>query len=267
MSDNKQSSPLFRTLIMIALILLMPFGVMQITKMIKNENKITKIDIGDEQKINAIVEKYLNNHRDKILSMVMDGYYEKYLTERNSEKLVNAIILYDKILFNAKLPKIISKDKDSMNVMMFFSDFDSVLPMLEKIHDMSNQSHINIYFRQIITQNKFSAIIARYGQAIFAINPELFIPYYLSVLKIPKVDLSQEKIEEIIKNFNLDIEQVQNLFSSEESELITKETNDLAKKLSVSQLPAWIMENGRMTFGVHGFEIIKSLMKESSEIQ
>jgi hypothetical protein len=267
MKSDKPSSPLFKALITVGIILLMPFGVMKITQLIKNENKVTQINLDDEKKMNAAFERYLNNNRDKILSMVMDSYYEKYLTEKNSEKLVNSIILYHRILFNEKLPKILSKQKDSMNIMMFFSDFDSVLPILEKLNEIQDKSQINIYFRQIVTQNKFSSIIARYGQAIFQINPELFIPYYLSALKIPKAELSQEKIDNILKDFNLDTTQVQNIANSQDIENLIKETNDLAKKLSVNQLPAWIMENGRMVFGVSGFEIIKNLMNEENQNQ
>jgi predicted DsbA family dithiol-disulfide isomerase len=266
MSDQNKS-PFFKALIMIAIILLMPFLVTKISQMIKNEGKIEKINLDDEEKVEKIIDRYLANHQDKILSIVMNSYHEKYLKESNSEKLVNAIILYHKILFNEKLPRIASQTKDAMNMMMFFSDFDSVVPMLEKIDEMSQKSQINIYFRQIITQNKFSSVIARYGHAVFNINPELFIPYYLSILKISKKDLSEEKIFEVIKNYDLDLTQIQNIANSDEVEALVKENNDLAKRLGVSQLPAWIMENGRMVFGLGGFEIVKNLMNETSEIQ
>ena len=264
---SKDSIPIFKSLLMVGIILLLPFLITKVTKIIKNENKIMQINVDDEAKINSIIERYLSNHSSKVLSIVMNGYQEKYLNEKNSEKLVNSIILHHKILFNEKLPKILSKEKkDAMNVMMFFSDFDSVTSVFEKIHEMSDKSNINIYFRQIITQNKFSSVISRYGQAVFEVNSELFIPYYMSVLKIPKADLSEEKIHEIIKNFDLDLTQVQNIANSDSSEMIAKENNDLAKKLGVSQLPAWIMENGRLVFSAHGFEIIQSLMRESSEV-
>lgn len=266
MSNNQQQSSLLRALITIGIILLMPFLVMKVTKIIKNDGKITKINIEDEEKINSAIEKYLANHQDKLVSLVMNGYYERYLGDKNSEKLVNAIVLYHKILFNERLPRIYDdKNKEKMNVMMFFSDFDSVVPMLEKIHEVGEKSQINIYFRQIITQNKFSAVISRYGQAVFHINPELFIPFYLSILKIPKADLSEEKINDVIVGLGLDLSHTQQLANSEETEILTKENNELAKKLGVSQLPAWIMENGRIVFGIGGFEIIKNLMDGKNE--
>ena len=261
------SAPIFKSLLMVGIILLLPFLITKVTKTIRNENKITQINVDDEEKINSIIDRYLSNHSSNVLSIVMNEYQEKYLNESNSEKLVNSIILHHKILFNERLPKMISKEKkEAMNVMMFFSDFDSVTSMFEKIHDISEKSNINIYFRQIITQNKFSSVISRYGQAVFEVNSELFIPYHMSVLKIPKADLSEEKIYQIIKNFGLDLEKVQNIANSDLSEIIAKENNDLAKKLGVSQLPAWVMENGRLVFGAHGFEIIQSLMRESSEV-
>ncbi len=265
MTQKEHRSSIFRTLFMVGIILILPFLVSKVSNSLRNDGKIKNVNVEDEDKINAIISRYLQNHEDKVLSIVMNGYYEKYLGEKNSEKLTNAIVLYHKILFNEKLPKITSKVQNAPNIIMFFSDFDSAAPMLEKIHDIKENSQVNIYFRQIITQNKFSSVISRYGQAIFETDEKMFIPFYLSILKTPKDAMSEDKINSIVTGLELDLPKIQHLANSEIYENLTKENNDLAKKLEITQLPAWILENGRVLFGIHGFEIIQNLMHKTDE--
>jgi hypothetical protein len=225
-----------------------------------SKGKAVSTSLITQPEIENIVKNYISNHSDDLLNSIMSSYYNKYNNQEHDDKINNAILFFEKILFDEKLPKILSKEADKPNIAVFFSDFDLIVPIFEEMMSFPSNLKVNFFFRQIVTQSKFSGIIARYGCAIYEVNQNLYLPFYLSVLKIPKKELDQEKIENIIKKMDIDFEKVTEIFNSTENEKIILDTNNLTNQLGIDQLPAFIFDNGRVIFGNYGFQSVKKLM-------
>lgn len=251
--------PIFKFLFAIILVCVTPF---LISKYLKNSAKpdknITTIQL-DKTEIKAEIENYFNNNKKTILENILNEYYEEYQGNKLTNQINNAIWIYHKILFDPTLPKITHEQKDNINIALFFSDFDLVLPILIELEKLQKEIKANIFFRQIITKNKFSAIIARYGCAVYQEDPNLFLPFYIAILQNKREELDFNILENIITGLGLNLEKIKTLADSGNIEEMVKKNSELAFKLSINQLPAWIMENGRVLFGQSGLEIIKKL--------
>ena len=258
MNERKPPS-IWKPLILLALLLVTPMIAIKIAKYSSNSGNPKAVTTFTKEEVETIVSNYIQLHPEELLDAVTSTYYEKSIGEEKSTKINNAIAAYSKLLFDDRLPQIGQKEGNN-KILMFFSDFDLVAPMLEKISEYPDSLKAHFYFRQVVTQTKFSAIIARYGYGVYKIEPKKYISYYLGIFRIAKSDLNLEKIEEVVKNLNLDIAQVREIADSEAVEKIVLESTDIAMKMKVDQLPAWILENGMVLFGIGGFEAVKKLM-------
>ena len=258
MNERKPPS-IWKPLILLALLLVTPMIAIKIAKYSSNSGNPKAVTTFTKEEVETIVSNYIQLHPEELLDAVTSTYYEKSIGEEKSTKINNANAAYSKLLFDDRLPQIGQKEGNN-KILMFFSDFDLVAPMLEKISEYPDSLKAHFYFRQVVTQTKFSAIIARYGYGVYKIEPKKYISYYLGIFRIAKSDLNLEKIEEVVKNLNLDIAQVREIADSEAVEKIVLESTDIAMKMKVDQLPAWILENGMVLFGIGGFEAVKKLM-------
>lgn len=265
MSENQSQDinlkPIFKFLFAIILICVTPF---LISKYLKQSNKVEKVinNLGcNKEEIKAEIENYLTNNKKIILNDILNEYYEQYQGNKVTNQINNAIWLYHKILFDQNLPRTNPKSNESenINIALFFSDFDLILPILIELNQVQKDIKANIFFRQIITKNKFSAIIARYGYAVYQENPDLFIAFYISILQNKRESLEFNILEDIIKNLGLDVQKIKQIADNKDTEEIVKKNSELALNLGINQLPAWIMENGKILFGESGLEIIKKL--------
>ena len=257
--NEKKPSSIWKPLILLVLLLITPMLAIKIAKYSSNSSYPKSATTLTKEEVETIVSDYIKLHPEELLNAVTDTYYEKYIGEEKSTKINNAIATYSKLLFDDKLPQI-GKKEGNNKILMFFSDFDLVAPILEKISEYPDSLKTHFYFRQIVTQTKFSAIIARYGNGVYKVEPTKYISYYLEILKIAKTNLNIEKIEEVVTNLNLNLEQVREIADNEDVEKIVLESTDIAMKMKVDQLPAWILENGMILFGISGFEAVKKLM-------
>lgn len=257
--NEKKPSSIWKPLILLVLLLITPMLAIKIAKYSSNSSYPKSATTLTKEEVETIVSDYIKLHPEELLNAVTDTYYEKYIGEEKSTKINNAIATYSKLLFDDKLPQI-GKKEENNKILMFFSDFDLVAPILEKISEYPDSLKTHFYFRQIVTQTKFSAIIARYGNGVYKVEPTKYISYYLEILKIAKTNLNIEKIEEVVTNLNLNLEQVREIADNEDVEKIVLESTDIAMKMKVDQLPAWILENGMILFGIGGFEAVKKLM-------
>jgi hypothetical protein len=258
MSNNneRRQTSIWKPIILLTLLLVTPMVAIKIAKRVKNDDVERVVTTMTKEEVDSVVENYIRTHPEELLDAVTSTYYEKFIGQDKSNRINNAIAVYSKVLFDDKLPQL-GAESNNMKILMLFSDFDLAGPMLEKISEYPDSLKAHFYFRQIVTQTKFSAIIARYGYAVYKVDPSKYISYYLSVFRIEKSDLNLQKIEDVIDHLNLNLDKVREIADSEETEKIVMESIDVAKRMKVDELPAWIFENGMIVFGVGGFEAVK----------
>ena len=265
MTEKKSENnyPILKYVVLLFLLMITPTLAIKLTKYFRAvEDTKTPTSI-DESKINDAIKNYIKNHPNELLQAVTSAYYEQSNQPNSEERINNAIMFFDKILFDTKLPKILSEKNHASNIALIFSDFDTVLGILEEINTYPERLKVNFFFRQLITQNKISGIIARYGYAVYKIEPKFYLPFYTSILRIPKKDLDEKSINLVLKKFELNLEEVKKIANESETEKIILSNNELVNQLNIDQLPAFIFENGRIVFGHRGFESVKRLMYDN----
>ncbi len=262
--ENKNAGLInaFKIILFVILICVIPISVSTIINKYKGKNSefITK------KTMNAEFENFIKNNSEFVLRAILDKYFEIQNSKTSNVKINNAIWLFENEIFNKNLPQYGSVDNSENSkkpkVMILFSDFDIIKPIFDQIFNFQpNKLNAQIYFRQIITQSKYSANLAAYAIAIYHINKEFYLPFYIDILSVPKKDLNQEKIESIIKSFGLDVELVKKTSMSDEIQNQVKSTDKVALDMKIDQLPAFIFENGLVFFGHSGLKIVKNLYK------
>ena len=291
-SDNNVKTKVtgsgFKTIIVILAFLFLPIISVKINGYINDDTKRNKNQNISSELIKPLFDKYLNDNSELVLNTVVKQYYETKI-KNSDDRINNAVWLLEKDLFDDGLPSILlgsSSDSNSLNnsdsdieldidqkqsiepvkVLMLFSDFDLAKDIFDKINEIrlantNSKNPVRMYFRQIITQNPNSAIIARYTYAINKINSQYFIPSYMSILSKERRDLKIEDIEQIIKGFGLEYNDVKVIADSKESEDMVKRTNSLTASMRIDHLPAFIMQNGRIVFNTSGLKVITNILE------
>jgi hypothetical protein len=267
--QNKEGQNFFfaiRIIIFLIIICVLPIFASKIIKSFtkKDEKLLTK------QELNQGIQKYLENNSEIVLRTLLDKYFEIKKQSKSSEEINNAIWIFEKELFNENLPKyplkndVEKKISEKPRILILFSDFDLILPIFNEIFNF-NPERLNaqIFFRQITTQSKYSANLAASGFAVFKLKPEIFLPFYMDILSIPKKDLNQEKIESILKSFNLNLDEVKKISDLEEIKSEVNRTGQIALEMGIKELPAFIMENGQIFFGPAGMKILRNLYNQN----
>ena len=291
-SDNNVKTKVtgsgFKTIIVILAFLFLPIISVKINGYINDDTKKNKNQNINSELVKPLFDKYLNDNSEFVLHTVLKQYYETKI-KNSDDRINNAVWLLEKDLFADDLPSILlgsSSNSNSLNnsesdieldidqkqsiepvkVLMLFSDFDLAKDIFDKINEIrlantTSKSPVRIYFRQIITQNPNSAIIARYTYAINKINSKYFIPSYMSILSKERRDLKIEDIEQMIKGFGLEYNDVKAIADSKESEDMVKRTNSLTASMRIDHLPAFIMQNGRIVFNTSGLKVITNILE------
>lgn len=250
----------FRIIILIILICVLPIFAAKFIKFFtkKNEDVVMKIELNDS------IQKYIKDNSELVLKTLLNKYFELRKNEKSNEEINNAIWLFEKELFDENLPKFESKTKiendQRPKILILFSDFDVILPIFNELFNLNPEKlNARIFFRQITTQSKYSANLASMGIAVSKLKPEVFLPFYIDILSLPKNDLTKEKIESIASSFGLNKEEISKIIETDEIKSLVKRTGQIVLEMGIKELPAFIMENGQVFFGHTGMKIIKNL--------
>lgn len=267
MENSNKSSVLFYAIKYIFLILLVCITPLTISKILiffrgSNSNgSLNTLSTINQNQIKDQLDEYIKNNSKFILENIIQEYYKQQNISSN-EKIENAIWLMEKEIFDENLPQVIIKNKINDNlpkILVLFSDFDLVKSMFEDINENKLNINAHLYFRQIVTQSKYSAIIASYAYAIFKLYPQMFLKFYIEICSVERGEISYEKIKEILLKYQLDYKKIEDLASNIATQELIKNSNTLAYKLNIDQLPAFILQNGQIFFGLLGFNVLQNL--------
>jgi hypothetical protein len=255
----------FRIVIFVVLICVLPLFASKFIKIFKNKNQ----DYIGKNEFNREIEKYIKNNSELVLKTLLNKYFEMKQNEKSNNELNNSIWLFENELFDQNLPKFESnKEIDPKNdsrprILIMFTDFDSILPIFNDLFNLNPEKlNARIFFRQIVTQSKYSLNLALNGIAISKIKKDAFLPFYIDILSIPKNELTKEKIDSITSSFGIDLKAINEITSSKEMSQIVKRSGQIALEMGIKDLPAFIMENGQVFFGNAGLKIIRNLYNQ-----
>jgi hypothetical protein len=240
----------------------MPLTIAKILRIFQNSGNSDNSKYIEKTELKTQFDQYVKNNSQFILQNIVDQY-QKQQASNNNEKIENAIWLMEKEIFNPQLPQLtlnaVNDNQHLPKILILFSDFDLIKPIFQAIDQNEFKSKAHLFFRQIITQSQYSAIIASHAYAVSQLYPDQFLKFYIEIAGLERQQINHETIKEILQKHQFDLEKIENLAKQKNVQELLKSNNALANKLNIDQLPAFILENGQIFFGQIGFDILKNL--------
>ena len=211
--------------------------------------------------VEAIIKEYITNNPEVILDSVESyGRQQQEMAQGDRQKAVDENI--DWILENDDLP-VAGNPNGSVTVVEFYDyncgyckkALSDVTTLIE------DEKDVKVIFMEMPILGRTSELAARW--ALAAADQDAFLPYHIALMQ-NSGPITEDVLERIARNNNLDIAAMRKYAESDEADRLISEKSAKAAAMGISGTPAFIID-GQLYGGYIGLDAMKNAVAEAKE--
>lgn len=211
--------------------------------------------------VEAIIKEYITNNPEVILDSVESyGRQQQEMAQGDRQKAVDENI--DWILENDDLP--VAGNPNGSVTMIEFYDYNcgyckkALSDVTTLIED---EKDVKVIFMEMPILGRTSEMAARW--ALAAADQDAFLPYHIALMQ-NSGPITEDVLERIAHNNNLDIAAMRKYAESDEADRLISEKSAKAAAMGISGTPAFIID-GQLYGGYIGLDAMKNAVSEAKE--
>jgi protein-disulfide isomerase len=214
-----------------------------------------------KSQIENIVKNFIANNPEVILDSVESyGRKQKEMAQGDRQKSVDEHINW--ILDNDALP--VAGNPDGSVTVVEFYDYNCGYckkSLTDVMTLMENNKEVKVIFMEMPILGRMSDAAARW--ALAAKDQGAFLPYHIALMQ-NRGPITQDVLERIARENDLDITKMQEYADSNEADKLISEKMAKANAMGISGTPAFIID-GQLYGGYIGLEAMQSAVTEAKE--
>ncbi len=193
----------------------------------------------DEVYINGIIERYVDNHPDYIISSLRK--YSLLQEEESRRSFINNAVLENKDeVYDTSYPTV---GKGVVKIVEFF---DYACGYCKKVSSFVEQvlkdggDDLQYTFRELAMFSPGSEFVSKAGLAVNLIAPNKYFDFYKSAISF-EGNYTEDSLRKIVGDLGIDIQEFEKAWASEEVSNMLSDSFALFQKLALNGTPAFIV--------------------------
>jgi protein-disulfide isomerase len=215
----------------------------------------------NKSQIEAIIKDYIQNNPEVILDSVEEyGRAQQEVSQADRQKAVDENIGW--VMNNDTLP--VAGNADGDVTVVEFYDYNCGYckkAMADVTTLIEEDKNVKVVFVEMPILGRTSELAARWALAAEAQGA--FLPYHIALMN-NRGPITEDTLEKIAKNNNLDIAEMRKYADSDKVTAMIAEKSAKASEMGISGTPAFIID-GQLYGGYIGLDAMKEAVKEARE--